>query len=395
MMERFEQQNIVVNEGSSMQFMSDQIYFTDEPSNFEDVHTSEINPSNNDSNEVTDHEEMPQSGSSGRNEEQVTTYLQMIWNGAGSEFEDYFMAIRGTFLTDQNESSSQNATESPPPVYEIDDSDDEDVVFVGAYPVENHEAQNGASTSIEHPKAVPKEEKQPRRNPSRKARNSKYGRKSNDENIYEEDFCMLDSTEEESSADESAPTSSSTVEEGAQNLSAKDMKKWPVNGLHERPEYNVITEKIEQFDYTIREIQDTVKKPKRDDSKKPKPRKKRPVKKYTPKKRATKSRVNKAEASKVNLDNTVKDLINHNYRILPDLVRSFKQRSQISESIALSCENDENSSSACNSTAQHEENPINYETLFSHQSRFFALVNKVSYQDAFIPLVNNSEGRNS
>lgn len=37
-------------------------------------------------------------------------------------------------------------------------------------------------------------------------------------------------------------------------LSIRHLRDWPESGMHERPEYNCVTRKLEQFDYLIRDI---------------------------------------------------------------------------------------------------------------------------------------------
>ncbi|XP_057663963.1 uncharacterized protein LOC130898583 isoform X2 [Diorhabda carinulata] len=80
-----------------------------------------------------------------------------------------------------------------------------------------------------------------RRNPVRSVRNK--SKILTNEVIFEEDFVFLETSDDEMKIDEKSHV-------------VELPKEWPVN-VHERPEYNATTKKIEPFDYTIRDIQKT------------------------------------------------------------------------------------------------------------------------------------------
>lgn len=123
-------------------------------------------------------------------------------------------------------------------------SDDEDVVFVKEYKEKDNrqhimtDTTNNSCTSSSSSATI-------RRNPVRKARNSK-GVKNLEGELYEEDFDFLDQQLEDEAKSKVA-----------YKKSMETYKRWPVN-VHDRPEYNSETQKIEPLDYTLREIQKNI-----------------------------------------------------------------------------------------------------------------------------------------
>ncbi|XP_066157851.1 uncharacterized protein [Euwallacea fornicatus] len=133
---------------------------------------------------------------------------------------------------------------------------DEEVIFVKEYKKDLHsekdkndiEGENAKSDEFKY--ASPKH----RRNPVRKARSEVGNSFLKKEHLLEEDFAVLDVLEEENFVECLDKTGKQKNEGGEGVTEKKPPKGWPIN-VFERPEYNPLTNKIEPFDYTIREIQ--------------------------------------------------------------------------------------------------------------------------------------------
>ncbi|CAH0557188.1 unnamed protein product [Brassicogethes aeneus] len=125
-------------------------------------------------------------------------------------------------------------------------SDDDDVVFVAEYRNDDIKGSQNSDGEV------------PRRNPVRKVRNSRAASELKREVYYEEDFAFLEQQDE---LEEMNRKMTSYIKK--QQVAVENYKQWPIN-VHERPEFNEETKKIERFDYTIRKIKETLpnKKPK-------------------------------------------------------------------------------------------------------------------------------------
>ncbi|XP_066260637.1 uncharacterized protein [Euwallacea similis] len=155
---------------------------------------------------------------------------------------------------------------------------DEEVIFVKEYKKDLHPQKD--KNEIEEENAKSKEFKYAspkyRRNPVRKARSEAGNSFLKKEHLLEEDFAVLDVLEEESFVERLDKTGKQKDEGGEGATEKKPPKEWPIN-VFERPEYNPLTNKIQPFDYTIREIQNkqVKKKPRVETCIKPKKSKKK------------------------------------------------------------------------------------------------------------------------
>uniref|UniRef100_A0A6P7FXT7 Uncharacterized protein LOC114335268 isoform X1 n=1 Tax=Diabrotica virgifera virgifera TaxID=50390 RepID=A0A6P7FXT7_DIAVI len=139
----------------------------------------------------------------------------------------------------QNCSASNiNTTETDP---DTKSESDDDIIFIKEY--KNEQTVVNELTFQEKFK---NSDSNIRRNPIRTVRNK--SKNLSHELFYEEDFVFFDTTDDDTEEKENKAVKKSPA--------AKLPKEWPVN-VHERPEYNPETKKIEAFDYTIREIQNT------------------------------------------------------------------------------------------------------------------------------------------
>nr|CAI5838226.1 unnamed protein product [Callosobruchus analis] len=138
--------------------------------------------------------------------DQDLAVLEILCNNGPVPVQPEFVDVDK--LTDVDKLEPAPATQAVSCVVDEEEEDDDDVVNV--------------------PKV--------RRNPIRTTRNK--SRDISMEVLYEEDFAFLDSTDDEED-------------------DFKENKEWPIN-VHERPEYNYLTQKVESFDFTIREIQKKV-----------------------------------------------------------------------------------------------------------------------------------------
>ncbi|KAL3282367.1 hypothetical protein HHI36_005553 [Cryptolaemus montrouzieri] len=368
MVDNHSHQNITMNNG--FRLMPNQIYIVEEAP---EMDVPNMPPEIQDNDKLMELKQLcnMNSGLSSLRNAQHLALVQMLLDQAASKR----MAIQH-ILTDPNYAFILNS-QNPIPTLEISDSDEDDVIFVKAYPNQNHNEENVDSSGSSS------KEEQPRRNPSRNARNKKFRKSNNDENIYEEDFCMLDSSEDESPEEESVSKTPSPEKEIPQNLSVKDLKKWPVNGLHERPEFNVVTQKIEKFDYTIREIQNNAKKPKIEQPKKQK-LKKPANKKYAPRKRGSKNRPDQSSNAKVPM-NSLGEIVNENYNLLPGFFKILEERKEQGVHICPDAildsnySDSENVSSNIAKTGNHNVCLKNYESLIVNQSRLYSLLNEVAF----------------
>lgn len=176
-------------------------------------------------------------------------------------------------------------------------SDDEsDVIFVKEYR-EGKREEN--TVAVE--KKNDTNQQGIRRNPVRKARTNKGRRHLQKEHLLEEDFAFLDEIDEENLVLNKTQFSSSTS--SAVSFVTETLKEWPIN-CYERPEFNSNTNKIEPFDFTIREIQTNQQK-KKQRLETTTTAKRKSKKKYFIRKR--KPKVKKAEKISVNELQTVVD----------------------------------------------------------------------------------------
>ncbi|CAG9855946.1 unnamed protein product [Phyllotreta striolata] len=184
---------------------------------------------------------------------------------------------------------------------------DDEVIFVKEYKENDDKPEKEHASKAEGPI---------RRNPVRMVRNK--SRDLSKELLFEEDFAFLDVSDEETEDKENKLNvkKSPTV---------KLPKEWPVN-VHERPEYNPVTNNIESFDYTIREIQETAsvfKKPKTDAVVPKKPIKKKPV--------AVRRRTRTPKETKKSPIEELKPLVNTTTDMLKDyFVNSKKHKDLVS-----------------------------------------------------------------
>nr|XP_023020764.1 uncharacterized protein LOC111509284 [Leptinotarsa decemlineata] len=194
-------------------------------------------------------------------------------------------------------------------VLELSD-DDDDVVFVKEY----KEVKKASPERIVDYPADDNELLKIRRNPVRNARNK--SRDLSKDLLYEEDFAILDVSDNELEKKENKPP------EKKSTASSQLPKEWPVN-VHERPEYNSATNTIEPLDYTIRDIQrkTAAKKIKIDASVVQKKGKKKAIKRRR-KPRAV------PEVEKVPLE-TLKPLVNSTTDMLKDFFIKSKQHKDL------------------------------------------------------------------
>lgn len=271
--------------------------------------------------------------------------------------EDGFSGVKNFVLTGENAANVQTT------VFEIED-DDDDVIFVGEYQLKKEK-------NVKKPL-----ENQPRRNPVRQARNSKM-MKHADEIIYEDDFRMLDSSEDDSEIVSNSLPITKPTEPKIKNISLKDIKKWPTSGLHERPEYNTETKKIEKFDYTIREIQSKVTPVKKAPLNAKKNQKLvRKPKKYTVKRRRKAKTV---AVEKVQYSD-LKDLIEKNLELVGNFIKnvssSFRQKTHRCLSLEEEKEN-------LNSEDKHAKCMNNFNELLMNQCHFYSYLNNVSAEQIY------------
>ncbi|XP_072389242.1 uncharacterized protein [Diabrotica undecimpunctata] len=116
---------------------------------------------------------------------------------------------------------------------------DDDIIFIKEY---KNEVSVDSELNVKED--VTNTDSNIRRNPIRTVRNK--SKNLSHELFYEEDFVFFDTTDDDTEEKENKAVKKSPA--------TKLPKEWPVN-VHERPEYNPETKKIEAFDYTIREIQ--------------------------------------------------------------------------------------------------------------------------------------------
>ncbi|KAG5894048.1 hypothetical protein JTB14_037892 [Gonioctena quinquepunctata] len=147
-------------------------------------------------------------------------------------------------LTDHSEKSTSEKATSVKSCDVLELSDDDDVVFVKEYKEEKKVVASPAKG--DSPVGEKEVDSKIRRNPVRNVRNK--SRDLSQELLYEEDFAILDASDDELDKKENKPP------EKKCSYSTELPKEWPVN-VHERPEYNPVTKKIESLDYTIRDIQ--------------------------------------------------------------------------------------------------------------------------------------------
>ncbi|KAJ8963573.1 hypothetical protein NQ314_005547 [Rhamnusium bicolor] len=219
-------------------------------------------------------------------------------------------------------------------------SDDDDVVFVREYKENKTETTENL---IESAVKLKKIDNNIRRNPIRTVRTR--SRDLSKELLFEEDFAFLDASEDEGEDEEKEnkiPIKKSPNE---------NLKQWPVN-VHDRPEYNTLTKKIETFDYTIREIQKKA-------TKKPRietvPIRRKSKKKYFTKKR--KPRL--VEVKKIPIEE-LKTLVNATTALLRDFFISTKESRALTNA-------DIRKSEICN--------PENHFEVLRNQTLLFSVVN--------------------
>ncbi|VEN51828.1 unnamed protein product [Callosobruchus maculatus] len=175
--------------------------------------------------------------------DQDLAVLEILCNNSPVPVQPEFVDVDK--LTDVDKLEPAPATSSVSCVRNEEDEDDDDVVFVKEYKNEDGVKEESARQVALHSRSKQVNAAKVRRNPPRTTRNK--SRDISMEVLYEEDFAFLDSTDDED------------VQEFKENKLPKNCpvelpKEWPIN-VHERPEYNYLTQKVESFDFTIREIQ--------------------------------------------------------------------------------------------------------------------------------------------
>nr|CAH7757703.1 unnamed protein product [Callosobruchus chinensis] len=217
-------------------------------------------------------------------------------------------------LTDLDKLGPALATLAVSCVRNEEEDADDDVVFVKEYKLDdtvNGEADQQVALHSRPKQLIQVNVPKVRRNPIRTTRNK--SRDISMEVLYEEDFAFLDSTDdEEDDSKENKLPETSPVELP---------KEWPIN-VHERPEYNIVTQKIESFDYTIREIQKKVppKKPRLETV---------PVRRKSKKKYLSRKKKQKVVTEKRTPLNDLQPLVNSTSEMLKNFYGSLEENKHV------------------------------------------------------------------